>query len=576
MKLLWRMGKEALRYRSLYLISILSTFALTLINLAAPRLLSTMTGTVAGGVGREDLSTIGWLTFLLAVIYLMRVLFRYLASYLSHKAAWFLVGDLRSKLYEKLQMLSMSFYQDKQTGDLMSRVVNDTRDFEMLYAHSIPDMITNVVTVAGVLIILLTINWKLALLTCCPIPLVAISGWFFTKKIGPYFRVAQRTTGELNAKLQDNLSGMHEIQAFVKENEEYGKVHSKVWENVEVMLKSLKVSAIFHPVVELMSSIGTVIVVGVGGLLAFRSNLSVADIVAFLLYLTMFYAPISGLARMLEETQQTYAGAQRVMLILGSPVDIKDEPDAVEITDVKGAVSFKNVSFDYGNGVPVLKDISFDCEPGQMVAVVGPTGVGKTTLTQLISRSYDPKEGAVYIDGLDIRKITLRSLRSHIAPVLQDTFLFNATVGENIAYTKNGASEEEIIAAAKAAHIHEDIMAMPEKYDTKVGERGVRLSGGQKQRIAIARAILCSAPVIILDEATASVDAQTEREIQAAIDNLAGSRTIIVIAHRLSTVRNADMILVLQDGEIVERGSHKDLIDKKGTYYRMYEAQDLG
>jgi len=279
---------------------------------------------------------------------------------------------------------------------------------------------------------------------------------------------------------------------------------------------------------------------------------------------------------MLEETQQTYAGAQRVMLILGSPVDIKDEPDAVEITDVKGAVSFKNVSFDYGNGVPVLKDISFDCEPGEMVAVVGPTGVGKTTLTQLISRSYDPKEGAVYIDGLDIRKITLRSLRSHIAPVLQDTFLFNATVGENIAYTKNGASEEEIIAAAKAAHIHEDIMAMPEKYDTKVGERGVRLSGGQKQRIAIARAILCSAPVIILDEATASVDAQTEREIQAAIDNLAGSRTIIVIAHRLSTVRNADMILVLQDGEIVERGSHKDLIDKKGTYYRMYEAQDLG
>lgn len=576
MKLLFKFGKEAVRYKFAYIISILSTFALTVINLTAPKVLSEMTSIVERGVARDGLVQIGKLTIFLIGLYLIRVLFRYLSSYLSHKAAWHLVGDLRAKMYDKLQSFSMSFFQDKQTGDLMSRVINDTRDFELLYAHSIPDMITNIVTVLGVMIVLLTINWKLALLTCLPIPFVFLSGTVFVKKVQPHFKHNQKVVGELNAKLQDNLSGIHEIQAFVKEEYESKLVHEKVFENVKTMLKALNASAIFHPSVEFLSSAGTIIVVGAGGWLAYKGEISAADIVAFILYLSLFYAPVSGLGRMLEEIQQTYAGAERAALVLDTPVDITDAPDAVELKDVKGSIAFENVSFQYDNNVPVLKNISFSCAPGQMIALVGPTGVGKTTMTSLISRLYEPTEGAILIDGKDIKKATVKSLRSNIAPVLQDTFLFNASIADNIRYADFNASMEDVISAAKAANIHADIMSMPEKYDTKVGERGLRLSGGQKQRIAIARAILRNSPIVILDEATASVDVETEKEIQKAINELAGTRTIVVIAHRLSTVRNADIILVIEDGRITEKGNHEQLLKAKGTYWRMYEAQKNG
>ncbi|OQB24315.1 MAG: putative ABC transporter ATP-binding protein [Firmicutes bacterium ADurb.Bin182] len=576
MKLLFRFGKEAIRYKFVYIISVLSTFALTVINLTAPKVLSEMTSVVERGVTEEGIKQIGKLTAFLIGLYLIRILFRYLSSYLSHKAAWHLVGDLRAKMYDKLQSFSMSFFQDKQTGDLMSRVINDTRDFELLYAHSIPDMITNIVTVLGVMIVLLSINWKLALLTCLPIPFVLLSGTVFVKKVQPHFKHNQKVVGQLNAKLQDNLSGIHEIQAFVKEEHESKLVHEKVFENVRTMLKALNASAIFHPSVEFLSSAGTIIVVGAGGWLAYTGELFVADIVAFILYLSLFYAPISGLGRMLEEIQQTYAGAERAALILDTPVEITDAPDAVELKDVKGSITFENVSFQYDNNVPVLKNISFSCAPGQMIALVGPTGVGKTTMTSLISRLYEPTEGAILIDGQDIKKATVKSLRSHIAPVLQDTFLFNASIADNIRYADFNASMEDVISAAKAANIHADIMSMPEKYDTKVGERGLRLSGGQKQRIAIARAILRNSPIVILDEATASVDVETEKEIQKAINELAGTRTIVVIAHRLSTVRNADIILVIEDGRITEKGNHEQLLKAKGTYWRMYEAQKNG
>ena len=338
------------------------------------------------------------------------------------------------------------------------------------------------------------------------------------------------------------------------------------------MLKALKASAIFHPSVEFLSSFGTVLVVFFGGYLAYRKQLSVADVVAFVLYLSLFYAPVSGLANLLENLQQALAGAERVTLILDTPSAIENAPDAKPLEDVKGAVAFENVSFHYENKIPVLKNISFSCEPGMMVALVGPTGVGKTTATQLISRFYDPVEGRILIDGKDIKHVTLESLRHNISPVLQDTFLFNGTIAENIGYARPDATREEVMQAAKAANIHEDILSMPEGYETQVGERGLRLSGGQKQRVAIARAILRNSPIIILDEATASVDVSTERQIQAAISELAGKRTVIAIAHRLSTIMNADLILVIYEGEIVERGTHAELMEMKGHYYRMQLA----
>lgn len=573
MKTLWKLTKEAARYKGLYVIAILSTFGLTVVNLSAPKVLSSMTGIVEKGVNETALASIRNLAYLLLGLYLLRVLFRFLSNYLAHRAAWYLVGDLRSRLYNKLQSLDLGFFHDKQTGDLMSRVVNDTRDFELLYAHMIPDIITNLVTFVGVLVILLTINWKLALITCCPIPLILISGVIFAKVVRPYFKASQKVMGELNAQLQDSLSGLHEIQAFGQEKYEGERVSQKSFEQVVAMLRALKASAIFHPCVELLSSAGTVLVVFYGGYLAYQGQISVSDIVAFVLYLSLFYAPVSGLANLLENLQQSLAGAERVTLILDTPSTIQNRTDAKPLENVKGAISFDNVSFHYDNQVPVLKHVSFTCEPGMMVALVGPTGVGKTTATQLISRFYDPTEGRVLVDGQDIKSVTLESLRGNISPVLQDTFLFNGTIAENIGYARPDATREEIEAAAKAANIHEDILHMPEKYDTQVGERGLRLSGGQKQRVAIARAILRNSPIIVLDEATASVDVQTERQIQAAIGQLAGKRTIIAIAHRLSTIMNADLILVIHEGEIVEQGTHAQLMEKKGFYYNMQQAQ---
>ena len=574
MKMLWKLTKEAARYKVLYILAILSTLLLTGVNLTAPKLLSKMTGIVGAGVDDAALKNIVSLAIGLLVLYLLRIVFRFMNNYLAHKAAWYLVGDLRDRMYKKLQSLDLGFFHDKQTGDLMSRVVNDTRDFELLYAHMIPDMITNLVTFGGVLTILLVINWKLALITCFPIPLILISGVIFAKKVRPFFKASQKSMGELNAKLQDNLSGLHEIQSFGQEEEEAALVSESNFTQVRAMLRALRASAIFHPSVEFVSSIGTVLVVAVGGYLAYLEQLSVEDIVAFVLYLGLFYAPISGLASWLENLQQSLAGAERVTLILDTPSAIENKENAKELETVSGEISFRNVSFHYSNKVPVLKDISFTCKPGQMVALVGPTGVGKTTITQLISRFYDPVEGAVLVDGQNVRDVTLESLRKNISPVLQDTFLFHGSIADNIGYAKPGATREEIIAAAKAANIHEDILHMPDEYETQVGERGLRLSGGQKQRVAIARAILRQSPIIILDEATASVDVQTERQIQAAINNMAGKRTIVAIAHRLSTIKNADLILVIHEGEIKEQGSHEELLALGGIYAQMLKAQE--
>ncbi len=569
MKILWRLSKEASKYKALYLVAILSTLALTLLNLAAPKLLSSITAIIENGGGAEARQAIIKLTLVLVAVYLSRILFRYLSNYLAHRAAWNLVEELRVKLYYKIQTLSMSFFRNKQTGDLMSRVVNDTATFELLYAHILPEMVTNIVTLIGVLAIELSINVKLALLTCIPLPLIAVSGWIFSTKVRPKFRLSQKELANLNAKLQDNFSGIREIQAFGSELSEEERVAEQAGSYTKAVLHALKFSAVFHPAVEFISVIGTILVAGVGGMLALKGELAVSDIVAFLLYLAMFYAPITGFARLLEDTQHAYAGAERVMKVMDTPSDITNAPDAEDMGEALGSIEFENVDFSYEEGQPVLEGISFKAAPGQMIALVGPTGVGKTTLAQLLSRFYEPTKGRVLIDGKDVKTVTLESLRKNIAPVLQDTFLFNGTIAENIGYANPRATAEEIIEAAKAARIHNDIMEMPDAYSTHVGERGMRLSGGQKQRIAIARAILTNAPIVVLDEATASVDTQTEQEIQKAISALAGSRTILAIAHRLSTIQRADLIVVLEEGKLVQKGTHAQLINEEGLYRRL-------
>ena len=574
MRLLLRVAVEAMRYKWLMVIAIFSTLLLALMNLIAPRLMSQAIGLVAAGLDDTGLKQVMTLTAALTAVYLFRILLRYLSNYMAHRAAWTLVQDMRIKVYKKLQEQSMDYYRNSQTGDLVSRTINDTALFEQLYAHLVPESITNIITVLGVITMLMIINPKLALLTCLPIPLLLLSGWFFIKKIRPCFRETQSALGVLSAQLVDNYSGIQEIQAFGRQAMAAEDVNAKASRFTRFMLRGLNFSAVFHPSVEFLTSIGTIFVVGFGGYLAYINQLQVGDIVAFMLYLTLFYVPITGLTTLLEQMQQSLAGVERVVSVLDAPEAISNTPGATPLTDPSGALRFDNVSFSYVDDVPVLEEVSFDIAPGEMVAVVGATGVGKSTLAQLIARFYDPQSGAIYMDGRNLRDIEIDSLHRNVAMVLQDTFLFNGTIAENVAFARPDATMDEVTQAVRTARIYNDIMEMPDGFETVVGERGARLSGGQKQRIAIARAVLCKAPVLILDEATASVDVKTEADIQRALMELVGTRTIIVIAHRLSTVRRADRIIVFEEGRIVQEGTHKELSETPGLYRDLCRVQE--
>lgn len=595
MKLLARVLHYAKPYRKYLIIAGLSALGMTGLNLLTPALLrdfiARMTGdskglslqslynVIAGitgsGTGGKSLTleSVYVIAALLLASYLIRVLFSYMSSYLAHKASWNLVADMRTIVYDHLQKLSLRFYHNKQTGQLLSRVINDTATFENLIAHSIPDIATNILVVAGVTTILLFMNWKLALLTFVPVPFLLLATMLFAKKVLGAFRDAQQTLADLNADLQDNLSGIKEIQVFNKEKEEREKISRRSRSFADAILSALRMSAVFHPSVEFITALGTVIVVLFGGIMATQLQVGTADIVAFLLYLGMFYGPISTLARVMEDIQRSFAGGERVFETLDTEPDIADLPGAKAIGHCRGALEFDHVTFRYRDDVPVLEDISFSAQPGQMIALVGPTGVGKTTIISLIPRFYDPVAGIIRLDGADLKDITLSSLRSKVSMVLQDVFLFNGTIADNIAYGCPGATRQQIEDAAKAACAHDFISEAPDGYNTVVGERGLLLSGGQKQRISIARAVLKNSPVLVLDEATASVDTETEALIQRAIHNLAGTRTIIVIAHRLSTVKRADKIIVLEKGSIVESGSHDELYAAGGLYSRLCKAQ---
>jgi ABC-type multidrug transport system fused ATPase/permease subunit len=576
LKNLLKILKYARPYWGYLLIAGVSLLLVTAINLVAPMLIRSLVALLNNSTyGPEEiptlLSRIKTLALLLGLAYLARTVFTFFHRYLAHLAAWNLVADMRSRVYSHLQGLSLRYYHQRQTGELMSRTANDPATFEVLIAHAVPDLIVNLLIFAGVSIILFRLNPFLALCALLPVPFMFLAGIGFTKRVLPNFRQAQRQLAEFNAVLQDNLSGMKEIQVFNQQEREFGRVRTGARNHAATLLHALKLSAIFHPVIEFFSSFGNVIVVGIGGVMALKGLLPLEDVVGFLLYLGIFYQPIGALARVLEDLQQALAGAERVFEVLKEEPDVKEKKHPVVLKKVEGKITFDRVSFRYNkDGEDVLKDISFTVNPREMLAIVGPTGVGKSTLVSLIPRFYDPTAGRVLIDVIDIRDVSLFSLRNQISMVLQDVFLFNGTIAENIAYSSRNATMAEIEAAARAAYAHDFIMAMPGGYDSYIGERGVKLSGGQKQRLSIARAILRNAPILILDEATASVDVETERQIQQAIDNLVKDRTIIVIAHRLSTVEKADRIIYLQDGVIAESGTHEELMAKKGLYYNWH------
>jgi ATP-binding cassette subfamily B protein/subfamily B ATP-binding cassette protein MsbA len=581
-------------------ITVISMFLLTAVQLAEPRVISEMIAIVKAPFSDEATYTassgpIGWFTaigaadpsnlqplamiarlaILALVLYLLRAALTFVRSYAAHVAGWGAVADARKDIYRHLQRLSLRFYEDQKTGDLMSRMVNDSDMFETLVSHAIPDTVVNVLMFFGVAVILMGYNVRLMLLTLVPIPLIVFAARGFTKYVRPAFRARQKELGDLNATLNDNLSGIREIKAFTREDIEAERIGDHISRYRDSLLRALRLMATFHPFVQFASSLGTIVLIYFGGQLVLQETLPLEDLVAFFLYLNIFYQPVRMLSGAWENIQHAMAGAERVSDLLNEEPDVKENANAIALPGrAHGEIELKDVSFRYVEGQPVLEDIDLHIPEGHVVALVGPTGVGKSTLASLIPRFYDVTEGSVTLDGYDIRDLTLKSLRSQISIVLQDVFLFHGTARENILFGRPDATETEVVEAARIANAHEFITSLSDGYDTIIGERGVKLSGGQKQRLAIARAVLKDAPILILDEATSSVDTQTELLIQEALERLMVGRTTMIIAHRLSTIRSADTIVVLEGSHITQMGTHEELMAQPGLYRQLNEVQN--
>ena len=565
-------------YRTPLILTVLSMTLLVGVQLAAPLLVRRLVETIeAGNTGPDAYRLVTLLALAALVIYLARAGLEFVRSYMAHVAGWGVVADVRRAMYRHLQRLSLRFYEDKQTGQLMSRTVNDSDLPEKLIAHAVPDVLVNVFMLLGVSAVLFWLNPTLMLLTLLPVPLILLAMRGFAIYVHPAFVKRQIELGELNAILQDNLSGMREIKTFTREATEEQRVGTRLEDYKRSLLQALKLMATFEPFVNLAAGVGFIVVIYFGGRMALAGTLPVADLVTFFLYLELFYAPIRQLSSAWEQVQEAVAGAERVDELLSETPDIADRPGAVTLPGrARGDLRFEHVSFSYLPGRGVFEDVSLEVPAGSVLALVGPTGAGKTTLASLIPRFCDVTQGRVTLDGHDVRDLSLASLRGQISIVSQDVFLFHGTVRDNLLFGRPDASEADLHAATRAANASGFIERLPEGYDTLIGERGVKLSGGQKQRLAVARAILRDAPVLILDEATSAVDTQTERLIQEALERLMVGRTTVVIAHRLSTVRRADQIVVLGEGGVLERGTHEELVRRGGVYAGLARAQQLG
>lgn len=562
-------------------VTVFSVVMISALQLSAPMVVRRMVGLItdfsAGrGLSPHDLinSSI-WLGVILAAIYLGASVFQGCRVYFAHRAAWSFVSDIRIRLYRHIQDLSLGFFHNRQVGQLMSRVVNDPANLEVLIAHVVPDIVVNIVLLVGIIVLLFFINPILAGISMVFLPLIFFSIYQYSTIVRPMFKKSQQSLSELNAVVAEDLSGIREIQAFNQQDRESGRVTTFSESYSKKVMEALTKGALYHPRIEFLNNLTTAVVLSCGGILAAMGKVQVADLIAFMLYLGLLQSPVSTMGRLNEDFQNAMASIERCEELLAIHSNVKEPGNPVEKSRLQGDVVFDHVSFSYIEDSDVLKDVSFTVTPGRMIAIVGPTGAGKSTIANLLMRFYDCDQGEVTLDGRNIKEYRLANIRDAVSIVMQDIFLFNGTVAENIAYGVSHATMEEIEDAARMARAEDFILEMPQGYDTIIGERGVKLSGGQKQRISIARALLRDTPILILDEATAAVDMNTEKKIQSAIQEVTRDRSTIVIAHRLSTIMNADEILYLDNGLIIERGTHRELLAKDGYYAALWRQTDL-
>lgn len=559
-------------YKAVFFIDLLCATIISAIDLAFPQLLRTLTKTLFAGAPGKIISVLIPITIGLLVAYIIQTACRYYVTYAGHMMGARMERDMRKELFDQYEKLSFSYYDQNNSGQMMSKLVSDLFDISELAHHGPENLFISLIKIIGSFIFLFMINRMLAVPMLILVVLMLVFSYGQNKKMQETFMDNRRKIGDINSSLQDTLAGIRVVQSFANERIEQEKFNRSNENfliskdaNYRCMGSFMSGNAFFQGMMYLVTLV-------FGGFLIAHGRMEASDLAMYALYIGIFISPIQILVELTEMMQKGLSGFRRFLEVVETKPEIVDAADAKPLKNVKGNVCYEDVSFHYSDDdTPVLSHVSFDIPAGKSIALVGPSGSGKTTICSLLPRFYDVKEGRVTIDGNDVRKLTLESLRSQIGLVSQDVYLFGGSIKDNIAYGKPEATMDEIVDAAKKANIHDFIMELPDKYDTFVGERGTRLSGGQKQRISIARVFLKNPPVLILDEATSALDNESERFIQRSLEELAKDRTTITIAHRLSTIRNADEILVVADCGIAERGTHEELLARDGIYARYYD-----
>ena len=528
---------------------------------------------IDGVLVNKDEMLLNAITAGIVIVFALRGFFVYGQTYLMAFISQKVVIDLREHLFRQFQRLSVSYFDRSQTGKVLSYMTNDVAALQGVLAQNVIELASESLALIGSLIAMFYLHWQLALLTLITVPMVAEAMKIFGAKLRKASGTMQQRAAEITSVLQEMIVSIRLIRLFVREDYEIDRFNRENVNNFDAQMKAAQLSATLTPVVEFLAALAVTVIVWYGGHEVIRGNLTSGSLIAFLVYAVNISNPVKRLGNVYGNIQRAVAAAERVFEVLDTLPEIQDAPGAKPLPPIQGRVTFENVTFEYRPGEPALRNMSIDVEPGQVLAIVGPSGAGKSTIANLIPRFYDPQSGRICVDGIDIRNVTVASLREQLAMVPQDTILFSASIFENILYGRLDATREEVMAAAQAANAHNFILQLPDGYETQIGERGCQLSGGQRQRIAIARAILKNPRILILDEATSALDAESERLVQDALDKLMVGRTTFVIAHRLSTIQRADRILVLEKGRMAECGSHADLLDAGGLYCKLYSLQ---